>query len=685
MLFSISALANSKFAQEEDSLKLILSKHSDPRVIIPVLYRLSKLNEQQPEEVLFLKRQYEAAMKIDSMPVAYMSLMALTRHYYNGGVRDSILYWGELLDSIACSRSEYPDELFDVKSYSCQDLLWRENYEQAMNDAMDQYRLASRENQLYGLVRCSESLGLIYRAVRRDSDAVQSFQEGLSILNGMEGRLETQMRMTCYQVESSLRTTHHEKTKSMLTHYKEFIDKQKELNKNTGDVYPVDREYWLLYSFYTDLYLSENNLAEAKQALEMAAVYEGNIFAEGDFVENVYLFVQARYYRKIGNASLALFYIDELLKQDPLPDELMLKADILKEQGKINEALLLYDKIFEIKSQKSSDTFLRQINQLRTLHEINSKEMQTRELQIKNQQMKLKQHQLIFSMLIVVILLVLLYIMYVYIRRTQILKNEMQKEKDSLLSSEEKLIKEKNRAEEASRMKSAFVANMSHEIRTPLNAIVGFSGLLIDDSTESDEKEEYASIIKNNTGLLLNLVNDVLDLSRMETGDLNFKFDYYPLIECCQNAFDSIRCRMTEDVEFTFTPAPESIIVYTDALRLQQLLTNLLTNSIKFTQKGEINLSYVLEEDRKTVLLSVTDTGYGIPLEKQADIFKRFEKLDDYKPGAGLGLSICSIIAERLGGSLSIDSCYTTGARFFFTHPCEIVDEAYNQGTTKTK
>ena len=167
------------------------------------------------------------------------------------------------------------------------------------------------------------------------------------------------------------------------------------------------------------------------------------------------------------------------------------------------------------------------------------------------------------------------------------------------------------RADEASYMKSSFIADMSHEIRTPLNAIAGFSELLIDEATESKEKKEYSAIIQNNTDLMLTLVNDVLDLSKMKTGDMSFNLQKVPLAECCQKALDSIRQSVREGVALTFNPAPEQVIIKTDAMRLQQLLTNLLANAIKFTEKGEINLAYSLEADRKQVRITVTDTGTG--------------------------------------------------------------------------
>ena len=309
------------------------------------------------------------------------------------------------------------------------------------------------------------------------------------------------------------------------------------------------------------------------------------------------------------------------------------------------------------------------------LHE---KELKETELKEAGQRIARKQDLLIFILSISVVLLILLYVLFLYYRHLRSLKNQLQREKELLLESQRQLIKEKTRAEEASLMKSAFLANMSHEVRTPLNAIVGFSGLLVEPSTDEEERKEYSSIIRNNTDLMLNLVNDVLDLSRMETGDLHFDIKDHLLLVCCQMALESVRHRIPDGVKLTFSPAGEPIVVHVDNLRLQQLLTNLLTNAAKFTEKGEINLSFQLEPDRKKVRIAVTDTGAGIPLEKQATIFNRFEKLDDYKPGVGLGLSICLLIAERLDGALFIDSSYTDGARFVLILSCEIDSSIYN-------
>ena len=546
-----------------------------------------------------------------------------------------------------------------------------------MSEAMDLYRLASNLDHRYGLLRCSETLGLIYQRIRRDSDAVVSFQESLDLLKDIKDVpdiMDTKVRLTSYQLESSVRTKQYASTERILGQYKALLDEQYKIYQEKNDLLSIKREYWLLYSFYTSFYLSQGDLENAKRSLDQASSYADSNWVEGDYAINTYLAVKARYHKAAGDIPLALHCINEVLETERLPEDIQFKADILKEQGLLGEVMALYDELYSTLTKRRGTSFLRQVNQLRTLHELHEKELKETELKEAGQRIARKQDLLIFILSISVVLLILLYVLFLYYRHLRSLKNQLQREKELLLESQRQLIKEKTRAEEASLMKSAFLANMSHEVRTPLNAIVGFSGLLVEPSTDEEERKEYSSIIRNNTDLMLNLVNDVLDLSRMETGDLHFDIKDHLLLVCCQMALESVRHRIPDGVKLTFSPAGEPIVVHVDNLRLQQLLTN----AAKFTEKGEINLSFQLEPDRKKVRIAVTDTGAGIPLEKQATIFNRFEKLDDYKPGVGLGLSICLLIAERLDGALFIDSSYTDEARFVLILSCEIDSSIYN-------
>lgn len=278
--------------------------------------------------------------------------------------------------------------------------------------------------------------------------------------------------------------------------------------------------------------------------------------------------------------------------------------------------------------------------------------------------------------IILALLLGLIVSLYYYFK-TKMLSNHLEEstrqlraDKKKLEESEVELLLAKNQAEEASRMKSAFVSNMSHEVRTPLNAIVGFSSLLINSVQCTKEQEEYASIIQTNSNLLLQLINDILDVSRLESGKLQFTYEWCDIVAHCQSMIMLVNQNKTKQIDIRLETSLESYILYTDPLRLQQIIINLLNNSVKFTPDGgEIVLSFQPDKTNQFVRFTVTDTGCGIPEEKQQQVFDRFEKLNEFVQGTGLGLSICKLTIQRMGGNIWIDNNYKKGARFIFSHP----------------
>lgn len=225
----------------------------------------------------------------------------------------------------------------------------------------------------------------------------------------------------------------------------------------------------------------------------------------------------------------------------------------------------------------------------------------------------------------------------------------------------------RDRAEESNRLKSAFLANMSHEIRTPLNAIVGFSGILAS-TDEEEEKQEYVSIIENNNTLLLQLISDILDLSKIEAGTLEFQYSNIDLNKMLNELTSSLQLKIkSEKVQLTCHPAEENCFIHTEKNRLSQLLINLISNAIKFTTEGYIRFGYELRG--KEIYFYVSDTGCGIPKDKQKSIFGRFVKLNSFEQGTGLGLSICQTLVEHMGGTIGVDSEEGKGSTFWFTLP----------------
>ena len=232
---------------------------------------------------------------------------------------------------------------------------------------------------------------------------------------------------------------------------------------------------------------------------------------------------------------------------------------------------------------------------------------------------------------------------------------------------EQELTTAKELAEESNRLKSAFLANMSHEIRTPLNAIVGFSGILAS-TEEEEEKQEYVSIIENNNTLLLQLISDILDLSKIEAGTLELNYSNIELNELMRELERGFLLRVkTDAVKLEFVEPAGPCMAYTEKNRLSQLMINLVTNAIKFTEKGSIRFGYEMRENE--LYFYVADTGCGIPKDKQQNIFGRFVKLNSFAQGTGLGLSICKTLMDHMGGRIGVESEEGKGSTFWFTLP----------------
>lgn len=235
-----------------------------------------------------------------------------------------------------------------------------------------------------------------------------------------------------------------------------------------------------------------------------------------------------------------------------------------------------------------------------------------------------------------------------------------------LKETERMLIGAKEKAEEVDRLKSAFLANMSHEIRTPLNAIVGFSSLL-EEAEDAEEKHLYATIIEENNKLLLQLISDILDLSKIEAGTFDIIPEQVDAQQLCNELLQSMQVRATEQVEILLAPELPELTFTSDKNRLYQVLLNFVTNALKFTSEGSIVIDYRINGNE--VRFSVQDTGMGIEPEKQEAIFTRFVKLNNFIAGTGLGLPICQSIVTQLGGKIGVESEPGKGSCFWFTHP----------------
>ena len=277
--------------------------------------------------------------------------------------------------------------------------------------------------------------------------------------------------------------------------------------------------------------------------------------------------------------------------------------------------------------------------------------------------LKMKKYQQTITVTIIIIVL-LTGILFFILNLLQKIK----KQNATLISKSQELTKAKEVAEKSDKLKSAFLANMSHEIRTPLNAIVGFSGMLV--SAEGDQKAEFAKIIANNSELLLKLVDEIVNFSKIESGLLEFKYTKFNISEYFREMKQTLSLNKPEDIDLICEiPYYNCEIVY-DKERLSQVVTNLVNNAFKFTPKGRVVMGFKVE--KKGIVLYVSDTGIGIAHKDQQRIFKRFEKVDPFVQGAGLGLAVCKAIAEKSNGSIEVQSEVGSGTMFSVHIPCEV-------------
>ena len=424
---------------------------------------------------------------------------------------------------------------------------------------------------------------------------------------------------------------------------------------------------------YVSLYLAQGDTAAARKALEECRqMYMG----EPSIKRHIhYLYdVEIDYNWRVGNYNKALSVLDEreteLRKKNNLTTLMALrktKADILWDMNRKEEAAGLYrDFLLEQKKEKerNEEITTSEFATMLNLQQLNAEKVRLEKISQKKQLQNTR--TILFSVLgLLCIVVIFLWQQRKLNAKLHRAKNKLDEQNRTLIKAEEELRKAKEVAEQSNWLKTMFIQNMSHEIRTPLNSIVGFSGVLVDMLDEKEDIGQYVALIESNSKLLLKLVGDILDISILDS-EVEIKHNAVDVNACCQASIDAAGASFDPGVRLIFEPACDELIINSNYSYIVQVLDNLLGNASKFTHEGSVALAYEVKKEENQLIFTVTDTGIGIPVEEQERVFERFVKLDNFSQGAGLGLSICRIVAERLGGYLRIDKGYTQGTRVIF-------------------
>lgn len=560
---------------------------------------------------------------------------------------DSIISWtDELAPTLKSPKTEeayFTLVLWEVNAY-----IMRGDLSLAIDRARLMYEYAKDIKSNFGIALSNQAIGQAYSASNIQDKALSSYMDALRYLpenNPQTYRLLVKISTQLQQM-------------NRLEEAMEYVKKLNPLLEQNPE-HPLAIPILIENATY---YISSGDQDTALQYLYRAdSIYKNHTheiaheFSINYYTAACYRALAADYHDKEkADEALALYnQLLEVVSNNKRSLEYRWicaeKIYLYKLLGRFDEACQIYKELYSVTDTLASKSYIRQINALKATYQVD-------EIELEN---KAQQNKMVVVLIFIGLgLLTFISMLAIWLRR----------QKKIVVMSTETLEQLRHNAENATRAKSIFLSNMSHEIRTPLNALSGFSALLTEEGLDDSTRRQCTDIIQQNSELLLKLINDVIDLSSLEFGKMQFSLAEHDAVATCRNVTDTVGKVKQTQAELLFETSLEELYIETDDSRLQQVLINLLINATKFTPDGSITLK-LEKQSEEMALFSVTDTGCGIPKEKQASIFQRFEKLDENAQGSGLGLSICQLIIEHIGGKIWIDPDYTGGSRFVFTHP----------------
>ena len=545
---------------------------------------------------------------------------------------------------------------FELERILIKSSLFRGEIRMAIAQSDQMYSKARALAYPFGNALALNAMGEVYSYTGRLREAGAAYEESLRLLDGMDGE-DVHIRMLLVElIDYNLRIRNVNGASRYLARL---------------NLYPEDRlsplELAMRHISNASCQLFKGDLKAASHHLAQIGQLEAQLIPE---IQQYLLIIDARYLVATGEHEAALTAYNDFLQTEYArinhniyKEALLEKADLLVKMGNKEEAYGQYGKVFSYIKTSFEKNYPKEIDRLCTRFQADQLAYQNERDRIVSMRFYLA--GIIVSVLFLIFLLVLGWKKIFRLKRSQI--RQAMKEK----------------AVQAIQRKNMFLSNMSHEVRTPLNAIVGFSAVLTDEdeSFDDESRREFSEIIKVNSFQLLKLINDILDFSDFENDNITFNIRTHDAVKLCNEVVETVMASRKLEVEMRFDTDLSVLMLDTDDARLRQVLINLLVNAAKFTEQGSIVLELKMA-DAGTALFSVTDTGCGIPPEKQHLIFERFEKLNDFVQGSGLGLSICQLIVKYMNGKLWVDSGYTRGARFCFTHPLKY-NPALHGGTAQ--
>lgn len=557
-------------------------------------------------------------------------------------------------DSLICLCNRLGEQALGAKDYityfkteqiAVNSLCLQGDWGLALDKASKMYEEARKQSNDLGIALALQALGDTYMYTNRYEQADESFTDAFKILKGIRDD-DAKIRLFIQYMHVCLHSGKIERLPGYMEQAEELIARLSSREK--------ENYHFFVLCYRTLYYLSVGDEERAGACLEqvLKAAVSDRVFHQWIYL----LFAQS--YLMQGDYENALLYSDSVLmdlkKSNNLGGYIYFlknKALIFEKKKQPKEAFCIYQQVNTLSDSVNMARYLHQLDELHLTYRIDQTQLDTA-----------AEYNRLLSWIVFFCFLLLLTVIVVVIILKR--KNRM------LKLCQKHLEAETEKAVRSIQSKSLFLSNMSHEIRTPLNGIVGFSEVLATyGDIDAETKRLYGDNIRQNSDLLLKLINDLMDLSDLEENTMNFTFAACDAVDVCHNVINTVNAVKTTAAQLTFSCLFSHLELYTDRNRLQQVLINLLVNATKFTKEGSIRLVLDVDADKHEAVFVVEDTGCGIPPEKQKYIFNRYEKLHEGIQGSGLGLSICQLVIKRIRGRIWLDAGYTQGARFVFTHP----------------
>lgn len=687
MTLPVSVFAASNV--DADELEAKLSSTVNPKQRQEVYNEISSLwynkAEEVPERIKALNEANANGLKQE----AAMSAANICRNYYKRNMLDSMTVWGKRVEA---SKNDAPSAYFYAKYYETRALLDRGCCFTAKRAAQEMRDYAAKTNSALGEILSTDLLGSLSDKLYDYPVAAIFYNDALSKLTD-DTKIDAEIVKNLFakQVKAYVRADKYNEAIATADRFSSLA-KQGKLAKYYGPQDATASCDWDINKLYLYCYASAGDKTmSAKYYENMLVDSERDEYkddSEYNYLRAMYLMLNEDYETAIEEIDYVLVRVDRVE-----PEHLMLKYRLEKLNGNDQEATLAYKAACDTISNSKLRYLSSDVRMLSSGDTPNlSSFIPQEEFVAKSNILTKYLDAIIIVALVLLIISIVFYILHRIMHKKLTRANEtLTEEKEKLKAVTADLQTAYDEVEKSNVKRNEFLETLSYGMRTPLNSIVGFSEMILEGQTDANDLEkEYANIIIMNSDLMLKLVNDILDLSQLNSSGLDVDIAEVDVCKVALDVSNAIKPLVKPDVAVNYTSNVGSAKIYTDRYRLQQLLNNLLSNAAKFTESGEINVD--VRQNKSSIVFTVTDTGCGVSEEDKKRLFQRYEKLNEAANGTGLGLYISMLISKKLGGKIYLDESYTGGSKFVFEHPTRlqfgqtlIEDSDDNSGEAATK